>query len=108
MPLQITDAYTIEGDGSTTEVINYNLTENGRDILITSSVTTVPDSRTDVTVTTWWDNGTAVGSSMVIDDRSGDLSGGYSSDHGGSFEPITIIGSSGGRMLPPEEFNLPQ
>lgn len=108
MPMQITGAYTIEGEGSTTEVINYNLSENGRDILITSSVTTIPNSRTDVTVTTWWDNGTAVGSTMVIDDRSGGLSGGYISEHGGSFEPITIVGTSGGSILPPEEFDLPQ
>ena len=108
MPLQITGAYTIEGEGSTTEVINYNLSENGRDILITSTVTTIPDSRTDVTVTTWWDNGTAVGSSMVIDDRSGGSSGGYISENGGSFTPITIVGSTGGSILPPEEIDLSQ
>lgn len=108
MPLQIADAYTIEGDGSTTEVINYNFSENGRDILITSTVTTIPDSRTDVTVMTWWDNGTAVGSSMVIDDRSGGSSGGYISENGGPFTPITIVGSSGGSILAPAEIDLQQ
>ena len=107
MPVQITGGYTIEGDGSTTEVINYNVSENGRDILVTTSVTTVPNSRTDVSVTTWWDNGTAVASSMTIDDRSGDLSGGYISQHGGAFEPITIVGG-GGNVWPPEIIDLEQ
>ncbi|OEZ62818.1 MULTISPECIES: hypothetical protein [unclassified Duganella] len=99
MPIdKMSATYTIEGEGSNTDYTINRLEENGKEAIITSSYSVDPDSGSSISVITWWDHGTAVGSSVMIDDRVGELSGGYISKMGEAMQPITIVGGGGGKM----------